>query len=86
MANYEILISKTAERVLKRLPASALSKVVPAIRALALNPRPLGCRKMAGREDIYRIRVGTYRIIYEILDEKLIIHVLKVGHRKDVYR
>ena len=86
MGNYKVLISGSAEKSLKRLPHSALPQIISAIQALSQNPRPFGCRKLAGQEDIFRIRVGTYRIIYEILDGTLVIHILKIGHRKDVYR
>ena len=86
MGNYELLVSNSAEKALKKLPRSVLPNIAAAIQALAVNPRPFGCRKLAGLEDVYRVRVGTYRIIYEILEDKLIIHILKVGHRKDVYR
>jgi mRNA interferase RelE/StbE len=56
------------------------------IQALAINPRPVGCRKLEGYEATFRIRVGRYRILYDVLDERLVVIVLKVGHRRDVYR
>lgn len=86
MANYKIEVAASAEKALKRLPKSILPKLVQAMQQLAADPRPVGCRKLSGYDDIYRIRVQTYRIIYEIHDHLILIKVLKIGHRKDVYR
>ncbi len=55
------------------------------LRALAEDPRPRGCKKLAGREDIWRVRVGDYRVLYQILDDALLVLVVRVRHRKDVY-
>ena len=57
-----------------------------AIQALAAEPRPRGSRKLRGHEDVYRIRVGVYRILYSVEPERLLIIILKVGHRRDIYR
>jgi mRNA interferase RelE/StbE len=86
MANYRIVISSTAEKALKKIPKKDLTKIVESIRVLAINPFPEGCRKLAGEEGTYRIRQGNYRIIYEIEGSKLRILILKIGHRKDIYR
>lgn len=86
MANYKIIVSLTAEKTLKKLPKKDLNKIIELIQTLATLPRPRGCRKLSGEEDSYRIRQGNYRIIYEIRDQTLIILILKVGHRKDIYR
>ena len=86
MANYKIEVSSTAEKALKKIPKKDLIKIVEAIQILAINPFPEGCRKLAGEEGTYRIRQGNYRIIYEIEGKKLIVLILKVGHRKDIYR
>lgn len=86
MANYKIEISSTAEKSLKKIPKKDLAKIVESIQILAVNPYPEGCRKLSGEECAYRIRQGNYRIIYEVEGEKLIILVLKIGHRKDIYR
>jgi mRNA interferase RelE/StbE len=86
MAKYNIEISSTAEKALKKIPKKDLIKVVEAIQILAINPFPEGCRKLAGEESSYRIRQGNYRIIYEVLGKKLKILILKIGHRKDIYR
>ena len=82
MANYNIEITSTAEKSLKKY----LKKIVEAIQVLAISPFPEGCRKLKGGEDVYRVRQGNYRIIYEVIDKKLIVLVLKIGHRKDIYK
>jgi mRNA interferase RelE/StbE len=83
---YKILISNSAEKSLKKIPKRDLQRITREIHALSLNPFPAGCRKLSGEDHVYRVRVGTYRIIYEIDGGELIIWVLKVGHRKEVYR
>ncbi len=83
---YEILIERTAERNLKRLSAKNFHLVVPHIKALARNPRPKGSRKLFGSKNDWRIRVGDYRVIYEILDRAKEIRVMKIRHRREVYR
>lgn len=86
MANYKIEISSTAEKALKKIPKKDLIKVIEAIQILSINPFPPGSRKLSGEDGVYRVRQGNYRIIYEVVDGKLIILVLKIGHRKDIYR
>ena len=86
MANYKIEISASAEKYIKKIPKKDLAKVIKAIQILGINPYPEGCRKLQGHEDVYRVRQGNYRIIYEVEDKKLIILVLKIGHRKDIYK
>jgi len=86
MASYKVEITASAEKALARLPTNDMSRVVRAITALATVPRPGGCRKLRGHEDVYRIRVGLYRVIYSIDDRRIIVVVLKLGHRKDACR
>lgn len=86
MASYELEISRTAEKQLKRLPGEEQRRVAAALVALAGNPLPRGARKLHGYEDVFRIRVGRYRILYSVADDRLVIIILKVGHRRDVYR
>ena len=86
MAQYRVEISRTAERQLKRLPPEDRQRVARAMAVLAIEPRPRGVRKLAGYDDVFRVRTGRYRIIYSVDNVKLIILVLKIGHRKDVYR
>ena len=71
---------------MKRLSPEVRARVVPAILALATNPRPAGCRKLAGNKSDWRIRVGDYRVVYEIADEVRIVRVNRVRHRREVYR
>jgi mRNA interferase RelE/StbE len=86
VANYKIEISSTAEKSLKKIAKKDLAKIIEAIQILSINPFPEGCRKLAGEEGTYRIRQGDYRIIYEVEGKKLLILILKIGHRKDIYR
>lgn len=83
--NYTVLILRRAQRELTELSFEAYGRLVQAIRELGPEPRPAGCRKLAGR-DGWRIRVGDYRVIYEIDDERGTVTVLHVGHRRDIYR
>lgn len=86
MASYEIEISRTAEKQLRKLPPADQRRVAKAMLALGDDPFPRGSRKLSGYEDVFRIRVGRYRILYSVSEKSLIIIVLKVGHRKDIYR
>ena len=86
MARYRIEISQSAERQLRKLRREVLSRVVRAILALGDDPHPKGSRKLSGYDDVFRIRVSQYRILYSVSGKKLIIIILKIGQRKDVYR
>ncbi len=83
--SYEIQIRRRVQKALARLPQKEYERVRDAIRALAEDPRPAGCIKLTGREG-WRIRVGRYRVIYEIEDVVRVATVLDVGHRRDVYQ
>jgi len=85
VANYKILIKPSAVKELNEIPKRELSKITDRISSLSTDPHPSGCEKLAA-QNTYRIRQGSYRIIYTIEDDKLIILVIKVGHRRDVYR
>jgi mRNA interferase RelE/StbE len=85
MARYSIEIKKSAVKELSQIPKKDLVKIVKNINSLADNPRPKGSKKLS-REEKYRIRYGTYRILYLIEDDLLVIYVIKVAHRKDIYR
>jgi mRNA interferase RelE/StbE len=85
-AEYRVEIPPAVERQIRSLPRQAQERVVPALLALGSNPRPPGVKKLAGREQQYRIRIGTYRAIYEIHDRSLIVLVVRVGQRGSVYR
>jgi mRNA interferase RelE/StbE len=86
MTKYDIEISETAEQQLKKLQRSAQRRVVRAILALADEQHPRRCRKLSGYEDVFRLRVRRYRVIYSVSGNRLIVIILKIGHRKDVYR
>jgi len=82
---YTVLIRKSAQKNLSRLESSIQDRIIEAIRTLADNPRPSGTKKLTGR-DAWRIRIGDYRIIYEIHDDQLIVLVVVVGHRREIYK
>ena len=86
MARFEVFIKPSAVKELEAIPFKKdRQRIASRIRRLAENPRPPGCQKLSGR-DRFRIRQGVYRIVYSIQDEQLVVVVIKVGHRKDVYR
>ena len=83
---YRVEIMRPALKQLAALPREEQERVTADINALADDPRPRGVEKLKGEDDQYRIRVGPYRIIYTIRDDRLIVLVLRIGHRRDVYR
>ena len=85
MASYKLLITSSAGKDIEALPKPDRRRIVAKIASLSSDPRPLGCEKLSGR-DQYRLRQGNYRILYEIQDLNLVVVVVKVGHRRDVYR
>jgi len=86
VAKYNIQIKPSAVKELERIPYKKdRRKIVNRIQILADNPRPVGSKKLAGQER-YRIRQGWYRVIYEVNDLEIVIYVVKIGHRKHVYR
>jgi len=85
MAVYSIFFRKSVEKELARIPKRDLSRLLGRIKALGSEPRPRGCEKLSGQER-YRVRQGEYRIVYSIQDHESAVWVVKVGHRRDVYR
>jgi mRNA interferase RelE/StbE len=85
MAAYKIYVRESVEKDLSAIPKQDLKKILLRIEKLTENPRPLGCEKLTG-QNRYRVRQGRYRIVYSIQDEVLTVWIVKVGHRKDVYR
>jgi mRNA interferase RelE/StbE len=83
---YRVFLERAAEKQLKQLSAKLHDRVIAAIQRLAKNPRPAGCRKLAGTDDDWRIRVGDYRIVYEIDDGLGEVRVNRIRHRREVYR
>ncbi len=86
MAEYRVVLTPAAQRPFVKLSQQAREMIAAALVALAGNPRPPGCVKLAGAEDLWRIRVRQYRVIYQILGDQLIVTLVKIGDRKDVYR
>ena len=86
MASYRIEWRNSTRRDIRRIAPEYVSRIFAAVDGLAENPRPVGCTKLSGSERAYRVRVGDYRIGYEVFDEEVFIEVIKVGHRMDVYR
>ena len=85
MEPYKIVFKKSVAKDLNKIPKKDISKILKVIRSLATDPRPHGVKKLSGQER-YRMRQGNYRILYSIEDEQLVITVVKVGDRRDVYR
>ena len=85
MAGYSIFFKESVRKDLAAIPKSDLQRIMERIGGLADNPRPVGCEKLSGQEK-YRLRQGNYRIVYSIQDTQLTVWVVKVGHRREVYR
>ena len=83
---YRVLLERSAEKDLSRLSSDVHYRVIKAIKGLAENPRPPGCRKLAGTQNDWRIRVGDYRVIYETADQIRIVRINRVRHRSEAYR
>jgi mRNA interferase RelE/StbE len=86
MASYQIEWKNSAYKELQKLPRQMIPKIVTEVGNLSNNPYPQGVKKLVGSEHSYRIRIGDYRVIYEIIENKLIIEIIRVRHRKDVYK
>jgi len=85
MARFEIVFKRSVAKDLRHLPKQNVQRILARIHALADNPRPPGAEKLSAQER-YRVRQGIYRILYEIENDRLLVVVVKVGHRRDVYR
>jgi len=85
VARYRVLIKPSAAKELEALPKKDRGLVIKKIRSLANNPRPSGCQKLSGEEK-YRVRQGVYRILYFVKDDEVIVIVVRIGHRRDVYK
>ena len=84
MGSFEIVFRNSVEKELKKIPKQDQIRILRRIQQLADDPRPDGCKKLSGQER-YRIRQGDYRILYEIEDQRLIVVIVRIGHRRDVY-
>ena len=85
MASYRLLIKPSAAKELEGLPTKDRKRVVARMQGLSAQPRPAGCEKLTGH-DLFRVRQGDYRILYEVQDADLVVTVFKIGHRRDIYR
>ena len=84
--SYEVQILPKAARQIKALSVEVRQDISFTIQSLANEPRPIGVKKLSGEKDIYRVRVGNYRVLYQIIDKVLVVVVVSVGHRREVYR
>jgi mRNA interferase RelE/StbE len=83
---FSIEVAPTAERQLRRLDAENRARIAAHIRSLGADPRPSGAEQLSAPESLWRIRVGSYRVVYQIRSSQLVVLVLRIGHRRDVYR
>ena len=86
MTDYRVFFKPSADRQLRKLPSDVQRRIVGEVATLAFNPRPPGVVKLTGDDNLWRIRIGNYRMVYEIHDNRLIVLVLRVANRKDVCR
>jgi len=87
VASYRVLIKPSAAKEIEAVGQKEdRQRIVMRIQSLARDPRPFGSEKLSGREDLYRLRVGRYRVVYSVGDAELVVVIVRVGHRKDVYR
>jgi mRNA interferase RelE/StbE len=84
--SYRVEIAPRAAKQIRSLPRSVQDRIFSSLTQLETNPRPPGCRQLAGDSGFYRIRTGDYRIIYTIEDDVLLVLIVKIGHRRDIYR
>ncbi|MFZ0687540.1 MAG: type II toxin-antitoxin system RelE/ParE family toxin [Terriglobales bacterium] len=85
MPSYNVVLTSSAAKELKKLSGQLVARIVPRLENLASNPRPSGCKKLQGGDREWRIRVGDYRVVYTIDDTKLLVEVTRIRHRSEVY-
>ena len=83
---YRIEVAPEVVDALRSLPKKVHRQIARWIDALAEDPRPAGCKKLSGEEDLYRLRSGVYRILYQVREKALVVLVLRIGHRREIYR
>lgn len=86
MASYRIEFTRSAEKDIRRIEKSRIPAIYREIEGLSADPRPRGVKKLAGADRTYRIRIGDYRVVYEIEDDVLLVLVIRIAHRKDAYK
>jgi mRNA interferase RelE/StbE len=85
VADYGVALARSAEKELQRLPRALVTRIVPRLEQLAAEPRPPGCKKLRGGDNEWRIRIGDYRVVYEIDDDARAVDVTRIAHRSEVY-
>lgn len=85
MSKYSVTFARSARKELESLPTTVVRRIFPKIESLSENPRPAGCKKLKGSTDLWRIRVGEYRVIYTVLDNIVHVEIIAVRHRRDAY-
>ena len=85
MADYSILFARSARKELEALSNHLIERILKKIESLAVEPRPFGCRKLQGNSNLWRIRIGDYRVVYSIDDVIEIIEIIRIKHRREVY-
>ena len=85
MASYDVALTSSAAKELKKLSSQLIARIVPRLENLASDPRPPGCKKLQGGNREWRIRIGDYRVVYSIDDAKLLVEVTRIRHRSEVY-
>lgn len=86
MAEYAVTFSRSARKELEKLPPQLVERLFPKIESLATQPRPAGCKKLKGGQDLWRIRLGDYRVIYLLDDGRRAVNIVAVSHRSEAYR
>jgi mRNA interferase RelE/StbE len=86
MKPFRVVLSKSAEKDLSKLPSRVVKQIIPVLESLSETPRPLGCKKLKGFDDLWRVRIGNYRAVYAIEDVLFLIDIRAIGHRKDIYK
>ena len=85
MTDYNITFARSARRELEELEAPLIQRILPRVEALAKEPRPRGCRKLRGESNLWRIRIGEYRVVYAVYDERQLVDIIAVRHRSKAY-
>jgi len=83
---YQVSFAPAADRQLRKLPQAVQKRIVRSVEGLQTNPRPPGAIKLQGERELYRIRAADWRVVYQIADDRLVVLVVRIGHRGDVYR
>lgn len=85
MKRYTVVLTQSAEKGLYKLPAQTVKRIIDVLKSLEESPRPQGCKKLKGYKNLWRIRIGDYRIVYAIEEVVMLVDVREIGHRKDIY-